>query len=462
MMRAVLVAVLALCCLAVSAGAQTYAPTDSAQLSTALNSAAASAENDTIQLATGTVYAAPVGFQGFGYDGSTGGSVEIVGAGSSTVVQISSGVAFSSVGGGRLTLRSLRINGVSPGGGGVGVSAYEGADVALDRVEMRGVLTGVSSRLSATWSVRNSLIDLGGIAANVTDTPIGVSLANDSSFDHTVAALTNVTILGSGTGAVGIQLDSFRDYTPAPYPTIDLALKNSIIAMSGSGAHDLSCPNFSFDYSIESVNFDRVAADPSTFNLDDCGSLVGTFANTNSVNRSTMPLLLSADGVPTAGSSAIDAGDPAFVPAAGGELDLAGNSRVFGPAVDLGAYEFGSSPPVDGNDPATALTLKFGKLTGKLRVAKKAKTLRRGNKRSKPRMAVSLSAAAKVTFTLTPVKKKAKKLKGSVKLTMPAGTSYLTWTGKWGKKKLKPGRYKLTANAPGLAKAVTRTVKFSR
>jgi len=45
-------------------------------------------------------------------------------------------------------------------------------------------------------------------------------------------------------------------------------------------------------------------------------------------------------------SSAIDAGDPGFIPAAG-ETDFAGNARLFNSIVDIGAYEFQMALPVE-------------------------------------------------------------------------------------------------------------------
>jgi hypothetical protein len=346
------------------------------------------------------------------------------------------------------------------------IAADDNAVVSVDRATIKGMMRGFYSLLSATWTVRDSVVDLGSQDDSGANYPAGISLANNTSDSHVTADLSNVTIAGSGPNARGIDLDSFHDVAASPLPTIGVNVRNSIIAMTGTGAHDLYCPNFSFDYSTETVGLDHVAANPATFVTSDCSS----YTNTNPINRSTAPLLLGSDLKLNAGSSAIDAGAAGFVPA-GGELDLAGNLRVFGSAVDLGAYEFGSSPPPvgggGGGTTASPLTLKFGKVVGKLKIAKKkAKALRKGTKKSKPRIPVTLSAASEVTFTIAlkpkSKKKKPKAVKGSLKLKLPAGQSYLTWSGKWGKKKLKAGKYILTASAPLLKTPVALSVQLKK
>lgn len=424
--------------------------------------AAASPEDDTIALAAGAQLTAPAIGDGFKYDGASGGALKIVGGGLSTVLAgdpLNESVLSLT---GNVSVESLTLigNGVA---GRSGIGVMDGSSVALSSVAVRGAYYGLSSRLSATVDIRNSLFDLGMLTKGASpQPPAAVTLANDTETSHVSVRLRNATIMGGGTEANGIALFAHSGWMTPPYATIDLAVTNSVIAMTGASAHDLACPNFSDDYSDETVAFDHVAADPTTFVTTDCS----TMTNTNAVNRAAKPLLLGADGLPGAGSSAIDAGDPAFVPTAG-ELDLVGNTRVFGAAVDLGAYEFGSSPPLapPAAPGASALTLKFGKTRGKIRAGKKARALRKGKKSSKPRISVTLSAAAKVTFKLAKQPKKGKRakyLRGSVKLNLRAGTNYLTWGAKWGKKKLRPGKYLLTASALGLAQTVTLKVKIAR
>jgi hypothetical protein len=511
----------ALMCVAAPAEAHDYNVSTFNELTTAVALAHESAENDRIFLAAGTYEPTYSGIADSMFD-SSGGTLEIAGQGDATVLKCradgftttwfklpmapgssihdlrfgqagsncKSGYPLLSVSGASVYDVSFVANGpvtainamagnpvsisrVSITGdeypGSNAISTDDNADVTVDRTAIKGMMRGFFSNLSATWKVRDSVVDLGTQDDSGANYPAGISLANNAGDSHITADLSNVTIAGSGPNARGIDLDSFHDVATPPLPTIGLTVRNSIIAMSGSGAHDLYCPNFSFDYSVETVTLDHVAASPATFVSSDCSA----YTNTNPIDRATLPLLLGSDLKLTPGSSAIDAGAPAFVPAAG-ELDLAGNLRVFGSAVDLGAFEFGSSPPPAGGGSGgggggastTPLTVKFGKLVGKLKVASKAKSLRIGTKKSKPRIPVTLSAASEVTFTLAQKpkskKKKPKAVKGSVKLKLRAGQSYLTWTGKWGKKKLKPGKYILTARAPLLKLPVTLNVKFVR
>ena len=58
-----------------------------------------------------------------------------------------------------------------------------------------------------------------------------------------------------------------------------------------------------------------------------------------SVNPAVGDLLIGVDGVPLAGSVAIDAGDMSQTPEGLGDTDLAGGQRVYNGAMDIGCYE---------------------------------------------------------------------------------------------------------------------------
>ena len=64
-----------------------------------------------------------------------------------------------------------------------------------------------------------------------------------------------------------------------------------------------------------------------------------TFGDAPNVNPAVGDLLIGTDGVPQAGSVAIDAGDMSQTPASLGDTDLAGGQRVYNGAMDIGCYE---------------------------------------------------------------------------------------------------------------------------
>ena len=62
------------------------------------------------------------------------------------------------------------------------------------------------------------------------------------------------------------------------------------------------------------------------------------------VNPAVGDLRMGPDGVPLAGSVAIDAGDASQTPASLGDTDLAGGQRVYNGAMDIGCFEFDWRP----------------------------------------------------------------------------------------------------------------------
>lgn len=356
--------------------------------------------------------------------------------------------------------RSTIVGNGNSASNGIGVNLA--ANATIDRVKVSGVATGLRARHTANFKLRNSLVDLGGIAGQ------GIYLDGNVGDADVVGFLDHVTVVGDAVGAHGVEVQGYDDYANPIAAKATLTMKNSIIDLPGDFSKDLLCPNDGMVYAQINVNLTRVAADATSFDNGACtptntAPIDTTTALLNFTNRTARDFTLAG------GSAAIDAGDPAFV-ALPGELDLAGNCRVNGAATDLGAYEAGSCPSgTPANPPATpqtpAFTLKFGKLKGSIKSGRKAKALRRGKKSSRPSLPISLSSAAKVSFKLAPKAKKGKQLKflrGTLKLKIPAGTSYLTWGAAWAKKKLRPGSYVLAASAPGMAKPVLLRVKIKR
>lgn len=99
---------------------------------------------------------------------------------------------------------------------------------------------------------------------------------------------------------------------------------------------------------------------------------LSSFANPQFTNVAAENLTLAP------GSPAVNAGDPAFAPALG-ELDGAGNQRVFAGRVDLGAFEQGSRPalPVLGFSPSAGLDFGFV-VTGGPAAVRELRILNRG------------------------------------------------------------------------------------
>ena len=62
------------------------------------------------------------------------------------------------------------------------------------------------------------------------------------------------------------------------------------------------------------------------------------------MNPAVGDLRMGPDGVPLAGSVAIDAGDASQTPASLGDTDLAGGQRVYNGAMDIGCFEFDWRP----------------------------------------------------------------------------------------------------------------------
>ena len=88
----------------------------------------------------------------------------------------------------------------------------------------------------------------------------------------------------------------------------------------------------------------------------------GGWAGTGNINRD--PKFADSEGRLSAGSPCIDAGNNDAV-SSDITTDLDGNSRIINGTVDMGAYEFGSSPPGPSADPlAEALDTTLGFTTG--------------------------------------------------------------------------------------------------
>lgn len=276
--------------------------------------------------------------------------------------------------------------------------------------------------------------------------------------DSSNARLRGVTVFGDRQNQVGISvLNSPPD---ARTSSVGFSLEDSIVSLSGADSTEFTCAGDGAAIVSATIFY-------SMFSLVPYGA-----QSTPGCNRSTTSTLdrllappqfvdsANDDFRPVAGSPTIDAGsdDSDRTPP---KLDLARNPRFVdgngdGSAIiDMGAFEFqpvavtpgGNTTPGGGTTLPAALSIRFGKAVGKFKLKTRAKAFKLTGKRTKPRLPITSSSGVKIKLTL---KKGKKKVKGSQSITIPAGTSYLTFSGKFAGKKLKPGRYTLSLTAAGL------------
>ncbi|MGH2960291.1 MAG: choice-of-anchor Q domain-containing protein [Solirubrobacterales bacterium] len=287
--------------------------------------------------------------------------------------------------------------------------------------------------------IYDSLFKLGATDTAVSLTPG----AADGNF-----LLQGVTVVGSAPNQVGVKLVGSTH-------TLSGDVRESLFDLNGAGSTEISCvitgggavSSLYILYSMYAPTAGGCLV-PSLGNQIRSGSLQPAYKNA-----------AASDYRPAAGSPVVDAGNPVAYRPFDPKLDLGGLQRFIdgngdGSAItDIGAYEFQPEPPTlpGGGGGATTtppvLSIKFGKPVGKFKVKSKPKAFKLGTKKTKPRLPIISSAKLKIKLTL---KKGKKKVKGSQSITIPAGASYLTFTGKFAGKKLKPGKYTLHLTAPGL------------
>ena len=168
----------------------------------------------------------------------------------------------------------------------------------------RSIANGSNVTLELTNNTYVNNLDLGSNSVNnFNRATVGIS-KNTSSLTGTFTAEVNNCIFWGNTTPNGVTTRSITDLYKSPLTS--LVVRNSL--------------------------------DPLNFNDDSITSKVNTI--------STDPLFTSSsDYTLQSGSPAIDTGINSQVQS--GTTDLLGNSRIFNATVDLGAYEFGASLPVD-------------------------------------------------------------------------------------------------------------------
>lgn len=314
-----------------------------------------------------------------------------------------------------------------------GITCGEGASV--DRVSV--LVSGEGAKAVqqvTTCAVRDSLLRANGRAAT--------GLRSTGGGETVVAR--NLTVIVRGAESIGASSEGV-DTNPYGRSVHLLDLKNSIVRAEDSDlvAHFLfvSDPGFTLeaegDITVAYSNFltskfqreSRVARGPG--------------------NQTAPPIFVDAelgDYSQAAASPTVDAGTVDQL----GPLDLAGRTRVQGPAPDIGAYEF----PV-----ATAACFCGGR--GHPRPpAGGIRSISVRPKRFQPAkgavVTYGMSGAAKVTFSVSKKirhRKAYRPLNGSFTREGKTGENRFTFHGKIGGRTLKPGRYKLTGLAGHLVSA---------
>jgi hypothetical protein len=332
------------------------------------------------------------------------------------------------------------------------IKAQGGTDYSISRVVSKDFAIGISTDQGKV-TVSDSLIDLGSI-----DDAYGIWPHNNNNGTYSTGVdASNVTIAGTGNQQYGVRTDINGSGSSS------IALRNSILSLSGTDSVELFCANggptstatVNVTYSL--FDFGRVALDP------ECTTSIAPTA----INRATVAAPFADAGARnfqlTPTSPAVDAGDPAV--AQTGATDLLGNPRVIAikngcaPRLDLGAYELQPASACTPPPPPPKPTAKFGKVVGKFKIKKPAKSFTVSTKKPKSRVPIAISSKLKVKLTMKLGKKM---LKGSQSLTIPAGTSYLTFSGKFAGKTIKPGKYSLYMAVPGLKDKLKSTLSVIR
>lgn len=297
-----------------------------------------------------------------------------------------------------------------------------------------------------TGIVRDSTINLratpGATAASAFN-PTGASGSAEVVLDGT-------TVAGRGNGQTALRAASTDPTKPAR-----AAMDSTLIDMRGAGALVATCAlgpggvgvaGIDATYSLFPIADDKRILDSG------CTS-GGADGNTNIDYATHRPVYAVEELLsPAESSPVVDAGNPS---AMRGESD---NRTIFSigdvKRIDIGAREW-----------STSQVLRFGQAVGKFKLRKRAKAFRLTGANNTPRLPINLRLPGEVRLTLEKVggwkkgrtcvsKKPTRKgkrkrcnipLRGSQALKLPLGDSYLNFTGRWAGKKLKPGKYVVTA-----------------
>ncbi len=343
------------------------------------------------------------------------------------------------------------------------------------------------SRSKFTGFQHGIYADLGDI--RVSDTVFDVGAASNGygiwayNPNNGVQALSldveRTTIVGTGTNQRGILLGA-----DSAGETFTGEVNDTLVHMTGSGASpirtnhtstavgasSLSIANSAFDVSL-ATNVGDAPITPTASKTVDLGSVDPRFVDFAGGDYKLAP-----------DSALVDAGTDGSS-LAPGALDVAGLTRLTdgnGDGVaklDIGANEYQPPVPVTpdsgagsgGGGGAVTPPVAAAKITAK---PKKAFKIGKSGFAPAKKGAASFTAkftdAAKAKFTLQSIgrNKKLKSLKGSQKLAVKSGSNKIGFGGKWNKKQLAAGKYRVKitplSSAGTAGKPVTVDIKLAK
>jgi hypothetical protein len=326
-----------------------------------------------------------------------------------------------------------------------------GAAVTLRRLTISADFDGVEADGGANMSVQDALI-----------LNSGSSVGLDAIHSSAQIAAENVTLVGPGTpGSIAI----------APGDTGSISFRNSIAVGYGHTFDTDASSSISTDYS------------------DYAGTRNGTGTITEAHQLNVDPGFVNAASGNyrlATGSPLINAGDPAG-PSVGASLtDLAGNPRVQFGRLDVGAYELQPIPPPPATKDTTAPVFSRVSETNKVFAVGKGRTpvsAKRKRVKVGTTFRFTLSEGASVKLAIAqrqpgrrvgkacrkPSRKNSKHKrcsrfvkKGTLTRTDKSGANSLHFTGRIGRRALKPGSYRVTITANDAAgnKSKPKTLSF--
>ena len=317
-----------------------------------------------------------------------------------------------------------------------------GAPVTLRRLKISADLESVFADTGTTVSLQDSLI-LSGSSDSV-------GLA--ASQDPPVITADNVTMIGPGTPGSIALLAHFGG---------SITFRNSIAVGYGTTFNTDSTSSISSDYS------------------DYPGTRSGTGTITEAHQLNVDPGFANAsagDYRLAAGSPLIDAGDPAGLAAGDSLTDLAGNPRLVGGRLDIGAYEFQPPPPPVAKDTTAPVFSGVSETNKVFAVGKSATPISAKKVKVGTTFRYTLSEASKVRLVIAqklpgrrvgkacrkPTKRSQGKRctrfvkKGTLTRNGTAGRNSVKFSGRIGRRALKPGRYRVTITATDTAGNVSK------